>query len=258
MLPRQKVAERQREDDGRDEQRLNDRDPPAIEGGRPVPGELAYSLEVPPADPGRDADAVWLASAHYPVIPIERWLVLRPISVPEKEFDAEIQNVDADGKVVFKSFEVNSGKISRAAQMSAFNHDWFTETGGAGSVNPKEGDRQRIDEQLELTWQAVKSQDGFVNMQGALARDYCVGYAWAEVSMPAATEAWLGLGSDDGVKIWLNGELVHDKWIRRQSRIDDDVVPLKLQKGPNRILIKIQNATIDWSFLYRLRVKPQG
>jgi len=230
---------------------------PAIERGQRVPGELTYVLDVPPADPVRDADAVWLSSAHYPVTTIDRWLVLRPIGVPEKEFDADIQNVTDAGMVVFKSLEVNSGKISRAAQMSAFNTDWFT-AAGPDSVRPKEGDRQRIDERTELTWQAVKSKDGFVDMQGTIVRDYCVGYAWTEISLPAATDAWLGIGSDDGVKIWLNGELVHDKWIRRQTWIDDDIVPLKLRQGPNRILIKIQNATIDWSFLYRLRLKPAG
>ena len=181
--------------------------------------------------------------------------MLRPIPVPEKEFDSAIKNVGADGKVEFQSFEVNSGKVSRAAQMSAFNSDWFA-TAGTDSVRPKEGDRQRIDDKIELTWEAVKAKDGFVDMQGGVVRDYVVGYAWAEITMPAATDAWLGLGSDDGVKIWLNGEPVHDKWIRRQSRIDDDVVPLHLKQGPNRILIKIQNATIDWSFIYRLRLKP--
>ena len=83
-----------------------------------------------------------------------------------------------------------------------------------------------------------------------------VGNAWSEFVAQRDTEAWLGLGSDDGVKIWLNGELVHDKWIRRPSHVDDDVVPLRLKKGANRMLIKIQNATIDWSFVYRLRLKP--
>ena len=228
---------------------------PAIDHGHAVAGELAYAIDVPPADPVRDADAVWLASAHYPTATIDRWLVLRPIPVPEKEFDSAIKSVGDDGKVEFQSFEVNSGKVSRAAQMSAFNSDWFT-AAGADSVRPKEGDRQRIDGKVELTWEAVKSKDGFVDMQGGLVRDYVVGYAWTELTMPAATDAWLGLGSDDGVKIWLNGELVHDKWIRRQSRIDDDVVPLHLKQGANHILIKIQNATIDWSFIYRLRLKP--
>ena len=65
------------------------------------------------------------------------------------------------------------------------------------------------------------------------------------------------MGSDDGIKIWLNGELVNDKWIRRISRIDDDIVPLRLKKGKNQLLIKIQNATGDWSFIYRLRTRRQ-
>ena len=53
MLPRQEVAERQREDDGRDEQRLDDRDPPAIERGRlkDVAGEQRERPEQPPRLP---------------------------------------------------------------------------------------------------------------------------------------------------------------------------------------------------------------
>ena len=43
----------------------------------------------------------------------------------------------------------------------------------------------------------------------------------------------------------------------RQSRVDNDVIPLHLKKGSNRLLLKIQNATIDWSFVCRLRVPPQ-
>ena len=91
--------------------------------------------------------------------------------------------------------------------------------------------------------------------QGLQNLDYSVGYAWAEWESPADLDAWLGIGSDDGLKIWLNGALVHDKWIRRMSRIDDDVVPMHLTKGRNQILIKIQNAEGDWSFVYRLRTR---
>lgn len=228
---------------------------PAMAQGQPVAGVLDYLLEVPVADPAREAEQVWLGSTRYPVLPIGEWLVLRPILVPEKEFESSVIGEKSDGTVILSAFEVNSGKISRAAQMSAFNSDWFA-AAGAGSVRPQEGARQRIDEKTELTWEKVRSQDGLVDMQGAIPRDYTVGYAWAEFESPRETEAWLGLGSDDGVKIWLNGELVHDKWIRRPSRVDDDVVPLKLKQGANQILIKIQNATIDWSFIYRLRLKP--
>ena len=228
---------------------------PAIDQGRPAAGSLEYLLEVPPADPVSETERVWLGSTTYPTLSIPEWLVLRPIKVSEQDFESSVIGETADGTVILNSVEVNTGRISRRAQMSAFNSDWFAEA-GAGSVRPKAGDRQRIDAETELTWEKVRAEDGFVNMQTGLMRDYTVGYAWAEFESPRETEAWLGLGSDDGVKIWLNGELVHDKWIRRPSRVDDDVVPLRLKQGPNRMLIKIQNATIHWSFLYRLRLKP--
>ena len=228
---------------------------PALDQGRPVTGTLDYHVEVPSAEPGHEADLVWLGSTTYPVLPILEWLVLRPIKVSEQDFESAVVGQKSDGTVILNALEVNSGKISRAAQMSAFNSDWFAAT-GADSVRPKEGEQQKIDDGTVLTWEKVRSPIGFVNMQTAVPRDYVVGYAWTEFVAPRDTEAWLGLGSDDGVKIWLNGELVHDKWIRRSSRVDDDVVPLHLKKGANRMLIKIQNATIDWSFVYRLRLKP--
>lgn len=229
---------------------------PAIERGRPVPGTLDYRLEVPPADEGLDAERAWIGSTSFPTLIIPEWLVLRPIPVSEQDFDSSIIGETADGTIILSSVEVNTGRISRRAQMSAFNSNWFDEA-GAGSVRPREGDRQKIDDETTLIWEKVRSVDGFVNMQTGLGRDYVVGYAWAEFDSPRETEALLGLGSDDGVKLWLNGELVHDKWMRRQSRVDDDIVPLRLKKGANRILIKIQNATIDWSFMYRLRLKPE-
>jgi len=223
---------------------------PAIDQGKPVAGSLDYVLEMPPADPTREANEAWLASSSYPVLPLADWLVLRPIQVSEQDFLSDVETV------VLKAMEVNSSKVSHAAQISAFNSNWF-DAAGADSVRPKEGDRQKIDEHTTLTWEKVSSKDGYVDMQTGIPKDYTVGYAWTEFTVPAATEALLGLGSDDGVKVWLNGQLIHDKWIRRISRVDDDALKLHLKKGPNRILIKIQNVTGDWSFRYRLRVPPR-
>lgn len=228
---------------------------PAVDQGKLVAGTLDYHLDVPPLDVEREADRIWLTSTSYPVLPVPEWLVLRPILVPEKDFESTVVGETASGTVIMSSLEVNGSKVSRVAQMSAFNSDFFAAS-GADSVRPKEGDRQKVDD-TTLTWERVRSVDGFVDMQTGFAKDYTVGYAWAEFESPAETDAWLGLGSDDGVKIWLNGRLVLDKWIRRPSRVDEDVVPLHLQKGPNRMLVKIQNITREWSFIYRLRLKPR-
>lgn len=229
---------------------------PPIDHGVAVAGGLDYTLDVPPASRELEADAAWLGSIGYPEIPIDQWLLLRPIKVPEMDFTSTVEGETPAGTLVFKALQVSDAKVSRAAQMNAFNSDWFGST-GAADVHPKEGDKQTVDGTV-LTWKRAKSEKGFVDLRAGFGNvDYSVGYAYAEFEAPAPVDAWLGIGSDDGMKIWLNGEMVHDKWIRRPSRIDDDVVPLHLSAGKNRILLKIQNATIDWSFIYRLRTAPR-
>ena len=87
--------------------------------------------------------------------------------------------------------------------------------------------------------------------------DNCVGYAWTEIMSPADTDAWLGIGSDDGLKVWVNGRLVANSWVVRPSRLGDHVVPFRLKAGRNQILVKVQNDTAAWSFIARLRVREQ-
>jgi len=227
---------------------------PAIDRGREVAGSFAYVFDVPPADARAAADAAWLDDNVRITLPLPHWLVLKPVPVREEDFGDAVEHVDGSGVVTLKAMEITDAKVTRQAQMNAFNSDWFGPV-GSGGVHPVAGQAQMVDG-LALTWQAVDSADGYVDLQdGRRALDYCIGYAWTEFDAPADMDAWLGLGSDDGVKIWHNGELVCDQWIRRLSRLDDDVVPLHLKQGKNRLLIKIQNATGAWSFIARLRVR---
>jgi hypothetical protein len=222
---------------------------PAIEQGQPVAADFDYAYDAVPSGAAL-ADVAWLRGDARIEIAIPSWLVLRPIPVPETVFSS-VDHVDAQGTTVMTTYSVSTDRVNRTAQMNAFNSDFFTDP---GAVAPNEGDPQVVDGE-KYTWQRVKSEDGFVNLQTTLNRDYCVGYVWTELDSPRELNGWLGIGSDDGLKIWLNGELVHDRWIRRISRIDDDIVPLHLKAGKNRLLIKIQNAKGDWSFITRLRVK---
>lgn len=226
---------------------------PAIAQGKAVASTFSYhhDASVPPsADAPTAAELAWLRGDGKVEVVLPSWLVLRPIPVPARVFST-VDHVDAGGTAVLTSVTVGQSTIDRTSQMNAFNSDFFEK---AADVQPVAGASQTVDEQ-SLVWQRVESTDGFVNLQGTVARDYCVGYAWTELEVPQALDGWLGIGSDDGLKIWLNGELVHDRWIRRISRIDDDIVPLRLRAGKNQLLIKIQNATGDWSFISRLRLK---
>jgi predicted esterase len=59
----------------------------------------------------------------------------------------------------------------------------------------------------------------------------------------------LYLGSDDGIRLWLNGELVYGIH-RGRTSWPDDIIPLKFRKGKNILIYKIEQGGGDWA-LYR-------
>jgi hypothetical protein len=230
---------------------------PAMENGAAVAGSYAYSVKVGPADKQLAADAAWINGEARSELPFKSWLVLKAIKVPEQSF-SRVASVGTDGTLMMQAVTAGTGKkISTASQVNSFNSDWFAETGGAGTVRPTAGEKLTIDG-TKLSWKKLTPEDGLVDFMDGASNgdlDYCIGYAWTEIEVANDTDAWLGIGSDDGMKLWLNGEIVVDQWVQRPSRLDDDVVPLRLKKGTNQFLIKIQNMKGQWSFTARLRVR---
>lgn len=228
---------------------------PAVARGQAVAGTAPYDHVVSAADPLTPAEQAWLKGTAAIPLALRDWLVLKPVDVPEQMFSV-VEGVNEDGVVMMSAFEADTAKVSRSSQMNAFDHDWFDDAaGGAAAVAPQAGDKQDV-AGTELEWRSMQADEhGFVDLQSFERRDYCIGYAWTALESPQELDAWLAIGSDEGLKIWLNGELVHDRWVRRISKLDDDIVPLKLRAGENRILIKIQNATGDWSFVSRMRLR---
>ena len=49
------------------------------------------------------------------------------------------------------------------------------------------------------------------------------------------------VGSDDAVKVWLNGELVHQKLVWRETNDYQDFFPVTLKQGANVLLVAIDN-----------------
>jgi C-terminal processing protease CtpA/Prc len=139
-----------------------------------------------------------------------------------------------------------------AAQRLAFDCDFLTEHGGEAQIQPTvDMIHQRNGE--EYRWRKVDSPTNVVDLVRRFGyKEYVTSYAWAWIDMPAATSALFGIGSDDAVKVWLNGELIHENWTDRPAREDDDLVPVKFRAGPNQLLLKVQNGTGPWGFACRL------
>jgi HEAT repeat protein len=109
-------------------------------------------------------------------------------------------------------------------------------------------------------WKRVESQDphGKIDLRATIAsRDNCVGYAYAEIEVPKATDALLLLGVDDSEKIWINGARVFEQFTARGLVVDQDKVPVHLKAGTNTILLKVYQNTLGWELCARLTT-PDG
>jgi len=85
------------------------------------------------------------------------------------------------------------------------------------------------------------------------SRDRCCVYVKTVVDCPREQPARLELGSDDGIKAWLNGKLVHDLWMSRGCAPGQDKVKVTLKQGRNELMLKITDESGHWAFSCRLR-----
>ncbi len=82
-------------------------------------------------------------------------------------------------------------------------------------------------------------------------------YLVTRVYSPRTQPASLLVGSDDAVKIWLNGEVVHENNVFRSLKRDEDDVDVTLLEGWNPMMVKLTQGGGQWSLCVRLR-RPYG
>jgi WD40 repeat protein/serine/threonine protein kinase len=109
-----------------------------------------------------------------------------------------------------------------------------------------------------LPWQVVpRDANGFVDF-GALfgGAEHISGYALTRVYSPEKQDVAILLGSDDRVRLWLNGRLVHEHPEPRPAAPDQDAVPATLEAGWNTLLAKVVNVTGEHTLYLRLSAEP--
>ncbi|MGI8906630.1 MAG: family 16 glycoside hydrolase [Candidatus Sumerlaeaceae bacterium] len=84
-----------------------------------------------------------------------------------------------------------------------------------------------------------------------------VAYVRTWIQSPQTCEAVLKLGSDDGIKVWLNGKVVHANNVCRGFELDSDQTSVTLNQGWNALMLKVTQNTSGWGFSARL-TDPQG
>lgn len=138
--------------------------------------------------------------------------------------------------------------------------DYLKERGGDAAIRPTAGMTVRRPDGSTASWTVLKSSDNLIDLEKAFAGRptiNVVAYAFTTYDSPKAGPAVLAVGSDDGVRIWLNGQVVHNLLAGRSVMPDQDIVPVTLKKGPNTLLVKVENGGGGWGFCLRVLAPGQ-
>ena len=133
-----------------------------------------------------------------------------------------------------------------------FETDYLREHGGEKSPRIRAG-------QVETfpggsgKWVRHTAPDSAVNLDRAISDTaFVLAYAYTEFTWPREETVILALGSNDGGRAWLNGEQVWDRPEARGLKVDDDQILVRLRKGRNSLLLKIEERGNRWEFCARL------
>ncbi|MBN1844629.1 MAG: DUF1080 domain-containing protein [Sedimentisphaerales bacterium] len=102
-------------------------------------------------------------------------------------------------------------------------------------------------------WEHVgQPQVGLIDLARLIGGDNQAAYLYGRVWSPRAQRARLELGSDDGIKVWLNEMLIHANDVARAAQPGQDQLDVQLRSGWNALLCKITNGGGDWAAYVRL------
>jgi putative heme-binding domain-containing protein len=103
------------------------------------------------------------------------------------------------------------------------------------------------------SWQLAKTdrQFRFSKIVGQVDNSSC--YVYFRIESGSRQRAHLSLGSDDGIKVWQNGQLVWTNDVSRAALPFSDQVTIQLEPGSNDILIRVRNVSGESSLFASYR-----
>ena len=116
-----------------------------------------------------------------------------------------------------------------------------------GSVYPGKAKRK-------ARWKEVKLDDptGVLDFRAHFGPPRnATAFAYTVVSSDRPRTVYLRISGDDMFELWLNGKKVLQRLMVQPFDYDKDVVPVRLERGDNRLLLKVHNFNGPW----RLRVR---
>lgn len=102
-------------------------------------------------------------------------------------------------------------------------------------------------------WEQTGGFAGLISIAEIIgAADNVAAYLRSQIWSAKQEDATLEIGSDDGIKVWLNDQLVHANNAGRPVTPGEDKVKVALKQGWNKLLLKVTNIGGNWGACARL------
>ncbi len=132
------------------------------------------------------------------------------------------------------------------------------------TLSPRLGDSPQSTEKEPPAWVMASSGEGPVDVIAALKNPAAqkgsttvkdndlIAYAAGTLHLDTPGKLLLLIGSDDGVRVSVDGKVVLGREEARPERDDDDLIPLDLTAGDHPIMLKLHQRDGAWSFHVRV------
>ncbi|MCJ7554396.1 MAG: hypothetical protein MUO34_10990, partial [Ignavibacteriaceae bacterium] len=170
--------------------------------------------------------------------------------------DIDTSTHDASINTFIKNWKI-IGPFSLPGQdyESSFSHDFLSSLGGEKHINlnnitsvsysVSDGTENIVDVMTVQT-----DSNGILNFEEYYSDiDYGVVYAYTIIVSEKEQDVHFLLGSDDGVKVWINGELLFSNATARGLTPREDRFRAHLRKGTNTVLVKVTDYIREWALI---------
>ena len=196
-------------------------------------------------------------------LPAERYYNATAAAFLDHDGDGKLDVLLANGFLGLRLYK-NRGAANPAAATAPVLGKWhmigpFPNVNMAGHDQPY-GPERGIDlkrthtgkNNQQVPWKETAYKDGEINSLLVFGdqNDNSTAYVYREITASAPTDLPVSLGSDDSIKVFLNGQVVHSENTSRPAAPDQAQITLKLKPGKNDLLIKIGNGNGEFAFYF--------
>lgn len=141
------------------------------------------------------------------------------------------------------------------------DRDFLESAGGEAGIRPVRGSAQPRPDGTNAVWQDYFSPSDVVDLKsvygGVRPTTDVLAYAYTTFVSERDGPAYLALGSDGAIRVWLNGVLVHESRHPRRFAPNQDLVSVGLVRGTNHLLLETDDGEAGWRFAARVATRRQ-